>query len=125
MACTRRGATLQETGGRRMNDSNTPLHVAIAGAGVAALETALALQALGADWVRVERMEPEQECTCRPLAVAEAVRADQVRRFPLGALVKAAGAALRGGAVAGVAADEKQIRLDDCGTLDYAAFVLA
>jgi sulfide:quinone oxidoreductase len=108
-----------------MNDSNTPLHVAIAGAGVAALETALALQALAGDRVRAELIAPEQEFTYRPLAVAEPFRADQVRRFPLEPLVKAAGASLRGGAVAAVEADEKQIRLDDGGTLDYDAFVLA
>lgn len=108
-----------------MNDPTTPLHVAIAGAGVAALEAALALQALAGDRVSVELLAPEQEFTYRPLAVAEPFRADQVRRFPLEPLIASAGAALRGGAIAGVEPENKQIRLDDDSTVDYDVFVLA
>lgn len=108
-----------------MNDPTTPLHVAIAGAGVAALEASLALQALAGDRVSVELVAPEREFTYRPLAVAEPFRADQVRRFPLEPLVTAAGASLRPGTIAAVEADDKQIRLDDDSTVSYDAFVLA
>ena len=48
--------------------------VVIAGAGVAALEDALALRALAEDSVSVELVAPEEEFTYRPLAVAEPFR---------------------------------------------------
>ena len=76
--------------------------VVIAGAGVAALETALALRALAEDVVSVELVAPEEEFTYRPLAVAEPFRVGEVRRFPLAKLVAATGAELRRGAVAQV-----------------------
>jgi sulfide:quinone oxidoreductase len=116
---------MQETGGRGLSDPTTPLNVVIAGAGVAALEAALALQALASDQVSVELVAPEQEFTYRPLAVAEPFRADQVRRFPLEPLVEAAKASLRAGTIAGVEADDKQIRLSDGSAVEYDAFVLA
>src|SRR5262249_41618387 len=51
--------------------------------------------------------------------------ADQVRRFPLEPLVDAAKASLRAGTIAGVEADDKQIRLSDGSAVEYDAFVLA
>ena len=73
--------------------------VVIAGGGVAALETALALRDLAEDSVSVELVAPEEEFTYRPLAVAEPFRVGEVRRFPLAKLVAATGAELRRGAV--------------------------
>ena len=102
-----------------------PFHVVIAGGGVAALETSLALRALAEDLVRVELIAPETEFTYRPLAVAEPFRTGEVRRFPLAPLVAAAGASLRTNSVAHVDAEEKQARLDDQETVDFDAFVLA
>ncbi len=99
--------------------------VVIAGAGVAALETALALHALAEEFVSVELVVPEREFTYRPLAVAEPFRVGEVRRFPLAALVAATGAALRPGTVARVDPDEKVVLLEDGQALDYDAFVLA
>jgi sulfide:quinone oxidoreductase len=108
-----------------VKDPTTPFHVVIGGAGVAALETALALQALAGEHVSVELVAPDREFTYRPLAVAEPFRADEVRRFPLEPLVAAAGASLRTGSVTGVEADAKQVRLENGDPLDYDAFVLA
>lgn len=116
---------MHETGGQGLNDPTTPLEVVIAGAGVAALEAALALQALAGDQVSVELVAPEQEFTYRPLAVAEPFRADQVRHFALEPLVEAAKASLRSGTIAGVEAEDKQIRLSDGSAVGYDAFVLA
>jgi sulfide:quinone oxidoreductase len=98
--------------------------VLIAGAGVAALETALALRALAEDLVSVELVAPEQEFTYRPLAVAEPFRVGEVRRFPLSRLVTATGAALRQGTVAQVDPDENVALLEDGQALDFDAFVL-
>ena len=98
--------------------------VVIAGAGVAALETALALHALAQDLVSVELVAPEQEFTYRPLAVAEPFRVGEVRRFPLSGLVTATGAGLRRGTVAQVDPDENVALLEDGQALDFDAFVL-
>jgi sulfide:quinone oxidoreductase len=99
--------------------------VVIAGAGVAALETALALHALADDLVSVELVAPEQEFTYRPLAVAEPFRVGEVRRFPLSRLVTATGAGLRRGTVAQADPDENVALLEDGQALDFDAFVLA
>lgn len=106
-----------------MNDNR--MHVVIAGAGVAGLETALALDALAREYVTVELVAPEREFTYRPLAVAEPFQVGEVRRFPLDQLVDAAGADLRGGRLVGVEADAKQALLADGESLAYDALVLA
>ena len=99
--------------------------VVIAGAGVAALETALALRALAEDFVSVELVAPEREFTYRPLAVAEPFGVGEVRRFPLASLVASTGAALRRGTIVRVDPDEKMAVLEDGQTLDFDAFVVA
>jgi sulfide:quinone oxidoreductase len=102
-----------------------PFRVVIAGAGVGALETALALRALASDAVSVELIAPEVVFTYRPLAVAEPFHVAEVRRFPLGHLVQAAGAKLRRGTVTSVDPQGKIILLEDGQVVDYDAFVLA
>ena len=100
-------------------------NVVVAGAGVAGLETALALQALAPEHVSVEVIAPEEEFVYRPLAVAEPFHVGEVRRFPLARLVGAAGAELRVGALAGANPDEKTATLADGTTLEYDVLVLA
>src|SRR5262249_60892964 len=102
--------------GGRMN-VDMPFHVVIAGGGVAALETSLALRALAEDLVRVELIAPETEFTYRPLAVAEPFRTGEVRRVPVPRLVAAAGAALRTDSIAHVDAEEEQGRGDARATV--------
>jgi sulfide:quinone oxidoreductase len=106
-----------------MSDSRR--HVVVAGAGVAGLETALALQALAQQQVSVELIAPEEEFVYRPLAVAEPFHVGEMRRFPLARLVAAAGAELRRGALAAVDADEKRVELADGTTSEYDVLVLA
>jgi len=101
------------------------LHVVVAGAGVAGLETALALNAVAREYVTVELVAPEQEFTYRPLAVAEPFHVGEVRRFPLQRLVDAAGAELRNGSLVGVDADAQQALLADGHPVGYDALVLA
>lgn len=105
--------------------SNSRRHVVIAGAGVAGLETALALQAVAPEQVSVELISPEEEFIYRPLAVAEPFQVGEVRRFPLARLVTAAGAELRQGALVAVNADEKRITLADGATVEYDVLALA
>jgi len=100
-------------------------HVVVAGAGVAGLETALALHALAPEHVSVELIAPEDEFVYRPLAVAEPFHVGEIRRFPLAPLVAAAGAEFRSGGLAGVNPDEKRIALADGSTVEYDVLVLA
>ena len=106
-----------------MRDSRR--HVVVAGAGVAGLETALALQALAPEHVSVELIAPEDEFVYRPLAVAEPFHVGEARRFPLAQLVDGAGAELREGALVAVDPDEKRVTLADGSAVEYDVLVLA
>lgn len=101
------------------------MHVVVAGAGVAGLETALALNALAPDHVTVELIAPEQEFTYRPLAVAEPFGVGRVLRAPLEGLVQAAGAQLRPGQVTGVDPAGKRVTLADGEERECDSIVLA
>ena len=111
--------------GRLMTSTRNPRQVLIAGAGVAALEAALALQALTEDEVSVELVAPEAEFTYRPLAVTEPFRVGEVKRFPLRRLAEAAGARLRAGSVAAVDPERKVVTLENGEELSYDILLLA
>lgn len=97
----------------------------VAGAGVAALEAALALRALAEDRVAVELLAPETEFTYRPLAVAEPFRVGEVRRFPLRVLAEAAGAKLTRGSVQSVDPARRVITTAESEELSYGVLLLA
>ena len=78
-----------------------PARVLIAGAGVAALEAALALQALADDRVDVELLGAEHHFWYRPLSVAEPFALGDVQRFELPGLAVAAGARFSPGTLLG------------------------
>lgn len=99
--------------------------VLVAGAGVAGLETALALRELAAELAAVELLAPESEFVYRPLAVAEPFRVGEARRFPLDRLVAAAGATLRRGTLSALDWRQKTVRLADGEALEYGTLVLA
>jgi len=103
----------------------TRRHVAIAGAGVAGLETALALEHLARDLVSVELIAPETEFVYRPLSVAQPFDAGEMRRFPLQKLVHSAGGRLRNASVVSVDPELKRVVLDDGSELEYDLLVLA
>jgi sulfide:quinone oxidoreductase len=100
-------------------------NVLIAGAGVAALETTLALQTLAGELVSVELVAPEREFTYRPLSVAEPYRYGEMRRFPLDRLADAAGATLTEGSLATIDARAKRVTLSDGSERTYDALVVA
>ena len=106
-----------------MNDSR--MNVVVAGAGVAGLETALALNAIAREQTAVELIAPEREFTYRPLAVAEPFGIARVLRAPLKDLVHAAGAHLCCGRLTGVNAERKRIALEDGDERAYGSLVLA
>jgi sulfide:quinone oxidoreductase len=99
--------------------------VLIAGSGVAALETALALRALAPGRVDVELFAPELHFFYRPLAVAEPFGAGHVYRWELDDLVRAAGADFAPGELAAVDADAHVAELKNGIRIDYDALVLA
>ncbi len=102
-----------------------PLHVLIAGGGVAALEAMLALRELASDRVDVELLAPEDEFVYGPLAVAEPFGAGRAARFDLGELVEAGGARLRRGALEAVDAPRSRAVSSQAGELSFDALVIA
>jgi sulfide:quinone oxidoreductase len=108
-----------------LTNTNSPFRVVIAGAGVAALEGALALRELAHELVSVELLAPETEFIYRPLAVAEPFRVDQMQHFPLAELVAATGAGLRQGTVSAVDPERKIATLGDGQDVEFDAFVVA
>jgi sulfide:quinone oxidoreductase len=99
--------------------------VLIAGGGVAALEAALALRALGEDHVSVEMLAPEPQFWYRPLAVAEPFDLGEVRQFELTELAEAAGASLSLGALAGVDAGSRLAHTSAGSSVPYDVLLVA
>jgi sulfide:quinone oxidoreductase len=102
-----------------------PFRVVIAGGGVAALEAALALRAIGEGRVDVEVIAPDDEFVYRPLAVVEPYRVGDVARFPLHLIVGDAGARLRQDRLAAVDAPGRRVQTRAGDTVEYDALLLA
>lgn len=99
--------------------------VVIAGGGVAALETMVALRALAEERVDVTLVAPDDVFIYRPLAVAEPFGLGAVARFSLPALAAGCGATYERGAVMLASPDAHQIYTSLGRTLDYDALVVA
>ena len=84
--------------------------VVIAGGGVAALETALALKELADERIEVELVAPEPHFWYRPLSVAEPFGLGEAQHHELGALAAAAGATFTLAALDGVDVAGRQAR---------------
>ena len=102
-----------------------PKKVVIAGAGVAGLEAALALQALTQDLVTVELVSPETDFVYRPLSVAEPFRIGEPLRFPLRLLADAAGAQLTRASVRSVDEGLQMVVTSDGTAIRYDLLLLA
>ena len=105
--------------------SQTPLHVVIAGGGVAALEAMMGLRDLAEDRVELTLLAPEPEFELKPLRTAEPFARDHVRRYPLGEIAERFGARLRATGLAGVDPERYTATLTDGTELAYDALVLA
>ena len=99
--------------------------VLVAGGGVAALEGALALQALGEGTVDVELVAPNADFAYRPLLVAEPFGGGSARTFPLRRLAEAAGASLREATVTGVDCDAHTVSTTAGDELPFDLLLLA
>ncbi len=107
-----------------MDRSGSP-DVLIAGGGVAALEAALALRALGEGAIRVELLAPEPQFWYRPLAVAEPFGLGEVRHFDLADLVATAGATLSQGQLVSVDAARHIAYTAPGGPVSYSMLLIA
>jgi sulfide:quinone oxidoreductase len=112
-----------------MNGRRTPgngrRRVVIAGGGVAALETMLALRSLAPEFVQMELVAPEPHFWYRPLAVAEPFDLGRASHFELGALAHEAGAVFTPGAIAAVDAETRVARTSSGLEVPYDALVIA
>jgi sulfide:quinone oxidoreductase len=100
-------------------------NVLIAGGGVAALEAALALRALGEERVSVELLAPEPRFWYRPLAVAESFQLGEVINFELPELAAAAGATFSHGTLVSVDPTQHLAHTSPGGGIPYDMLLIA
>lgn len=107
------------------SNGNHRTRVLIAGAGVAALEAALALRELAGDRVAVELCAPSRHFLYRPFAVGEPYGAARVLHYDLERLARRCGASLRLGAIASVEAERRLALTRGGERLSYDYLLLA
>ncbi len=101
------------------------LRVIVAGGGVAALETVLALHELAGERTDVSVIAPNTEFFYRPLAVREPFAYGRARSYPLAQIVHDAGATLMSGALAWVDPAGQIAHTEAGEQIAYDALVLA
>ncbi len=101
-----------------------PLHVLVAGGGVAAIESVLALRSLAGDRVTIELLAPGADFVERPSSVLHPFEGTGAARVSLDRLSKL-GTARRRGALAAVDAQRHEIRTTDGGRLGYDRLIVA
>ena len=101
------------------------LRVIVAGGGVAALETVLALADLARDRTDVTVIAPNSEFVYRPMTVREPFAYGAAQRYPLASIVDDAGATLLSDELALVEPDTQTIHTKGGQALPYDALMLA
>jgi sulfide:quinone oxidoreductase len=101
------------------------LRVVIAGGGVAALETALALADLAPDRTDVTVVAPNTEFVYRPMVVREPFAYGSAQRYPLAPIVRDAGAKLLEGELGWIDPVARTIHTKADETIGYDVLVLA
>ena len=102
-----------------------PLHVLIAGAGVAGLEATLALRALAEERAVIEVVAPDEDFVYRPNSVAEPFAQGKSNRFPISQLLQLAGAKLTAGTLVSVDLDKHRGRTKEGIQLEWDVLLLA
>ena len=101
------------------------LRVVIAGGGVAALETALALQELAADQTDVTAIAPNSEFVYRPMTVREPFAYPKARRYLLSPIIQHAGARLIADELVRVDPAKQVVYTKEQEEIEYGALMLA
>jgi sulfide:quinone oxidoreductase len=105
--------------------SPSKLRVAIAGGGVAALETLLALRELAPEETAITVIAPNPEFVYRPMTVREPFAYPQAHRYALAPIVREAGAELVVDELAWVDAEQRVAHTASDAAIEYDALVLA
>lgn len=105
--------------------SDTPMHIVIAGGGVAALEAMMALRDLAGDRVQITLLAPVRDFHYRPMAVAEPFSIAHARHIALVAVAADFDARYVQGALASVEPDAHRIVTSDGESIAYDALVIA
>jgi len=103
----------------------TPPHVLIAGGGVAALETLMALRDLAGDRVAITLVAPQTHFTYRPMTVAQPFYLGHARDYGLAVIAEEFQATFIHDAVAAVHPDERTVRCVGGQELTYDYLVVA
>jgi sulfide:quinone oxidoreductase len=104
---------------------SAPLEVVIAGAGVAGLETMMALRALAGPRTAITLVAPNVEFAYRPLSVAEPFGSEPSRTYPLDTIARDFGATHLQDELAWVGAGSQRLFLSSGDELGYDALVVA
>jgi sulfide:quinone oxidoreductase len=99
--------------------------VIVSGAGIAGIETALALRELAGDRVEVELCDPRREFAFRPFAVGEPYGAARVFRYDLAEMARRCGAGFRPGGIVSVEPERRLAVTRDGEGLPYDYLVVA
>jgi sulfide:quinone oxidoreductase len=105
--------------------SEPPFQVVIAGGGVAALESALALRALAADHVEVTLIAPNADFVYRPMSVLEPFAYGPARRHDLAEIARDIGVELVVDRFAWLDEPERTVHTEGAERLGYDALILA
>jgi sulfide:quinone oxidoreductase len=111
-----------------MNSETSPSEkqrVIIAGGGVAALETCLALHELAPELTDVSVIAPNEDFFYRPMSVREPFAYGAAQRYPLAPIVHDAGAELIVGKLAWVDPKQRIAHTESGAEIEYDALVLA
>lgn len=102
-----------------------PFRVVIAGGGVAALETLIAVRDLAEDRVRITLLAPDDDFHYRPMAVAEPFEIAHARRVPLARVASDFGAELVAGELVAVEPTDRRAVTRGGERIAYDALVVA
>jgi sulfide:quinone oxidoreductase len=105
--------------------AEAPMRVLIVGAGMAALETVMALRSLAGDRVAIALIAPEDELVYHPIAAKPPYGVGRMRRIPLERLVADAGAQRFPLNVSAVDSEARMVRTTAGREFEYDELVLA
>lgn len=102
-----------------------PLHVVIAGGGIAAVEAALALRSLTGTTLELTMIAPDDRLHYRPLTVVEPFTARATRHYPLGEICRDLEVVLRRDTLAAVEGEGRVVVTGGGARIGYDALLVA